>query len=89
MWLASSDQPYLVAISALSADFNYAHVRVLIYAKCTIAARGLCPIVWLEARYPLDLRAPELILVRSVNKTLDVCSFGCFVLELITGLSLF
>lgn len=30
-WLASSDQPYLVATSALSAGFDYAHVRLVIH----------------------------------------------------------
>jgi superfamily II DNA or RNA helicase len=30
-WLASSDQPYIVATSALSAGFDYAHVRLVIH----------------------------------------------------------
>jgi superfamily II DNA helicase RecQ len=31
MWLAFSDQPYIVATSALSAGFDYAHVRLVIH----------------------------------------------------------
>ncbi|KAK5655244.1 hypothetical protein OQA88_5811 [Cercophora sp. LCS_1] len=38
---------------------------------------------------PLGLRAPELVLNGTVNKTLDVWSFGCLVFELITGQPLF
>lgn len=30
-WLASSDQPYLVATSALGAGFDYAHVRMVVH----------------------------------------------------------
>ncbi|KAJ4308043.1 hypothetical protein N0V84_012332 [Fusarium piperis] len=35
------------------------------------------------------LRPPELILNRSVDKTLDIWSFGCLVFELVTGQPLF
>ncbi|KAK3324458.1 kinase-like domain-containing protein [Cercophora scortea] len=38
---------------------------------------------------PLGLRAPELILTGTVNKTLDIWSFGCLVFELVTGRPLF
>ncbi|KAH7322406.1 serine protein kinase [Stachybotrys elegans] len=38
---------------------------------------------------PLGLRTPELVLTGTVNKTLDVWSFGCLVFELITGQPLF
>ena len=33
MWPASSDQPYMVATSALSAGFDYAHVRLVVHVK--------------------------------------------------------
>jgi hypothetical protein len=33
MWLVSPDQPYIVATSALSAGFDYAHVRVVIHVN--------------------------------------------------------
>jgi superfamily II DNA helicase RecQ len=33
MWLASLDQPYIVATSTLSAGFDYAHVRLVIYVN--------------------------------------------------------
>ena len=33
MWLASSDQPYIVATSALSAGFDYAHVRLVVHVN--------------------------------------------------------
>jgi superfamily II DNA helicase RecQ len=32
-WLASSEQPYIVATSALSAGFDYAHVRLVIHVN--------------------------------------------------------
>jgi hypothetical protein len=32
-WLLSSDQPYIVATSALSAGFDYAHVRLVIHVN--------------------------------------------------------
>ena len=32
-WLHSSDQPYIVATSALSAGFDYAHVRLVIHVN--------------------------------------------------------
>ncbi len=32
-WLYSSDQPYIVATSALSAGFDYAHIRLVIYVN--------------------------------------------------------
>ena len=32
-WLASPDQPYIVATSALSAGFDYAHVRLVIHVN--------------------------------------------------------
>lgn len=38
---------------------------------------------------PLGLRPPELVLTGTIDKTLDVWSFGCLVFELITGLPLF
>ncbi|KAK2012066.1 serine protein kinase [Colletotrichum eremochloae] len=38
---------------------------------------------------PAGLRAPELILNKVVDQTLDVWSFGCLVFELITGQPLF
>lgn len=38
---------------------------------------------------PLGLRAPELILNRAVNNTVDIWSFGCLIFELITGQPLF
>ncbi|KAK0651099.1 serine protein kinase [Cercophora newfieldiana] len=38
---------------------------------------------------PVGLRAPELVLGGTVNKTLDIWSFGCLVFELITGQPLF
>ncbi|KAL2024360.1 hypothetical protein VTK56DRAFT_8842 [Thermocarpiscus australiensis] len=38
---------------------------------------------------PVGLRPPELVLTGTVNKTLDVWSFGCLVFELITGTPLF
>lgn len=38
---------------------------------------------------PLGLRAPELVLTGTINKTLDVWSFGCLTFELITGRPLF
>ncbi|KAH7327565.1 hypothetical protein BKA65DRAFT_555115 [Rhexocercosporidium sp. MPI-PUGE-AT-0058] len=31
MWLASSDQPYIVATSALSAGFDYTYVRLIVH----------------------------------------------------------
>ncbi|CAI7642793.1 unnamed protein product [Penicillium viridicatum] len=37
----------------------------------------------------LGLRAPELILNRAVNNTVDIWSFGCLIFELITGQPLF
>ena len=33
MWLASSDQPYMVATSALSAGFDYAHVCLVVHVR--------------------------------------------------------
>jgi superfamily II DNA helicase RecQ len=33
IWLASSDQPYIVAMSALSAGFDYAHVRLVVHVN--------------------------------------------------------
>ena len=33
VWLASSEQPYIVATSALSAGFDYAHVRLVIHVN--------------------------------------------------------
>jgi len=30
-WLASADQPYIVATAALSAGFDYAHVRLVVH----------------------------------------------------------
>ncbi|KAI0403509.1 putative serine protein kinase [Xylaria palmicola] len=38
---------------------------------------------------PTGLRAPELVLTGTVNKTFDVWSFGCLLFEIITGLPLF
>ncbi|KAK4108683.1 putative serine protein kinase [Canariomyces notabilis] len=38
---------------------------------------------------PRGLRTPESVLTGTINKTLDVWSFGCLVFELITGLPLF
>ncbi|QKD53494.2 putative serine protein kinase [Fusarium oxysporum Fo47] len=38
---------------------------------------------------PLGLRAPELVLKREVDKSLDIWSFGCLVFELVTGQPLF
>ncbi|KAL5345312.1 hypothetical protein ACLOAV_009682 [Pseudogymnoascus australis] len=38
---------------------------------------------------PLGLRAPELFLTGTVDKTLDIWSFGCLVFELMTGQPLF
>ncbi|TGJ82339.1 hypothetical protein E0Z10_g6416 [Xylaria hypoxylon] len=38
---------------------------------------------------PAGLRAPELILTRSMNNTLDVWSFGCILFEIVTGRPLF
>jgi hypothetical protein len=33
MWLASSDQLYIVATSVLSASFDYTYVRLVIYVN--------------------------------------------------------
>ncbi|KAF5974336.1 CMGC SRPK kinase [Fusarium coicis] len=38
---------------------------------------------------PLGLRAPELVLMGEVDKSLDIWSFGCLVFELVTGQPLF
>ncbi|OBT82864.1 hypothetical protein VE02_08567 [Pseudogymnoascus sp. 03VT05] len=38
---------------------------------------------------PLGLRAPELFLTGTVDKTLDMWSFGCLIFELVTGQPLF
>ena len=38
---------------------------------------------------PRGLRAPELVLAGTVNKTLDIWSFGCLLFELVTGRPLF
>lgn len=38
---------------------------------------------------PLGLRAPELVLKREVDKSLDIWSFGCLVFELVTRQPLF
>jgi superfamily II DNA helicase RecQ len=33
MWLATPEQPYIVATSALSAGFDYAHVRLVMHVN--------------------------------------------------------
>ncbi|TQN68513.1 Serine/threonine-protein kinase SRPK [Colletotrichum shisoi] len=38
---------------------------------------------------PVGLRAPELILTKTVDRTLDIWSFGCLIFELMTGQPLF
>ncbi|KAK4095982.1 kinase-like protein [Parathielavia hyrcaniae] len=38
---------------------------------------------------PMGLRAPELVLSGTVNKTLDIWAWGCFIFELVTGERLF
>ncbi|TKW51824.1 Dual specificity tyrosine-phosphorylation-regulated kinase 3 [Colletotrichum tanaceti] len=38
---------------------------------------------------PVGLRAPELILTQTVDRTLDIWTFGCLVFELMTGQPLF
>jgi non-specific serine/threonine protein kinase len=38
---------------------------------------------------PMGLRAPELILSGTINRSLDVWAFGCLVFELVTGQPLF
>ncbi|GJD02340.1 serine/threonine-protein kinase SRPK3 [Colletotrichum higginsianum] len=38
---------------------------------------------------PVGLRAPEMILTKTVDRTLDIWSFGCLIFELITGQPLF
>ncbi|RBQ64610.1 hypothetical protein FVER14953_13129 [Fusarium verticillioides] len=38
---------------------------------------------------PLGLRAPELVLMGEVDKSLDIWSFGCLVFELVAGQPLF